>query len=323
MNTTNKISLIIPLYNESENVEILCTALNAYANSTKEKFKLEFIFVDDSSEDGTFDRLMTQNFETDIKIVRLNKNAGSHIAFRAGLLHATHPIVTQTSADLQHPLSLIEDTFNILNSNLDGVELVVARRINLQKGSLFEILFSKLYTFLIKKYALSNYPDGGFDIFMFNQRIKDLMNLHIEDNSSILLQMLSFGLPTKFVYYNKLDRKKGKSKWTITKKIKLFVDSFVAFSYMPIRFVSFIGILFFIFGLFWTIYIAGRKIMFDDLDRGWPALTSILLLGFGITNISLGIIAEYLWRTLDVARKRPVFIVEKIVELRSKCADVK
>lgn len=98
------------------------------------------------------------------------------------------------------------------------------------------------------------------------------------------------------------------------------IDSFVAFSYAPIRFVSFVGILFFMIGIFWTIYIISRKILVNDLESGWPMLTSILLLGFGITNIGLGIIAEYLWRTLDASRKRPVFIIDEIMELNKQDA---
>ena len=101
------------------------------------------------------------------------------------------------------------------------------------------------------------------------------------------------------------------------KKIKLLIDSFVAFSYAPIRFVSFIGILFFMIGVFWTFYIVSRKLLYNDIASGWPMLTSILLLGFGITNIGLGIIAEYLWRTLDASRKRPVFIIDEIIDLKN------
>ncbi|HPZ88515.1 MAG TPA: glycosyl transferase family 2, partial [Flavihumibacter sp.] len=101
---------------------------------------------------------------------------------------------------------------------------------------------------------------------------------------------------------------------TLSKKIKLLIDSFVAFSFAPIRLVSFVGIMFFVLGILWSVYIIIRKIFFDDLAAGWPALLSILMIGFGITNISLGVIAEYLWRTLDASRKRPVFIIDEIVE---------
>jgi dolichol-phosphate mannosyltransferase len=141
------------------------------------------------------------------------------------------------------------------------------------------------------------------------------INNNIEANSSIFLQILNLGYRQDHVEYQKVSRKAGKSKWTLGKKIKLLIDSFVAFSFFPIRLVSMVGIFFFILGLGWTIFIIARKILFDDLASGWPALISILMIGFGITNISLGIIAEYLWRTLDASRKRPVFIIDEINEI--------
>ena len=88
----------------------------------------------------------------------------------------------------------------------------------------------------------------------------------------------------------------------------------MAFSYFPIRLVTIVGISLFILGGLWTIYIVGRELIYDDLAQGWPALVSILLVGFGITNIGLGIVAEYLWRTLDASRNRPVFVIDKIIK---------
>jgi dolichol-phosphate mannosyltransferase len=167
----------------------------------------------------------------------------------------------------------------------------------------------------MKKFASSLYPENGFDIVMFNEKVKDELNNSIQANSSIFLQILTLGFNQTEIFYEKVERKIGKSKWSVKKKIKLFIDSFVAFSYAPIRLVSLTGILFFISGFIWTIYILIRKIMINDLAEGWPALTSILLLGFGITNISLGIIAEYLWRTLDESRKRPVFTIQEIINI--------
>ena len=130
------------------------------------------------------------------------------------------------------------------------------------------------------------------------------------------LQVLNLGFRQDFIEYQKVSRKAGKSKWTLAKKIKLLIDSFVAFSFAPIRMVSMVGIFFFFTGILWTLYIMFRKIFFNDLEPGWPALVSILMIGFGITNISLGIIAEYLWRTLDASRKRPVFIIDDIKEIK-------
>ena len=105
------------------------------------------------------------------------------------------------------------------------------------------------------------------------------------------------------------ERIAGTSKWTLAKKIKLFIDSFVAFSFMPIRLVSIIGGGIFIVGLVIGLETIINKIFNPSVPSGYSTLVSILALGFGITNISLGIIAEYLWRAYDAARKRPVFII--------------
>ncbi len=149
---------------------------------------------------------------------------------------------------------------------------------------------------------------------MFNRKVAAQVKTNVEANSSIFLQILGMGFSQTSISYKKRERKTGVSKWTISKKIKLFIDSFVAFSYAPIRMVTIIGISMFFFGFLWTVYIIIRKLVYHDLASGWPALMSILMIGFGITNISLGIIAEYLWRTLDASRKRPVFIIDQIVE---------
>jgi dolichol-phosphate mannosyltransferase len=117
------------------------------------------------------------------------------------------------------------------------------------------------------------------------------------------------------VEYQKVARSAGTSKWTLPKKIKLVIDSFVAFSFAPIRLVSLLGILFLIGGMCWTAYIIYRKLVHNDLAAGWPALMSILMIGFGITNISLGIISEYLWRTLDASRRRPVYVIDEVVDI--------
>ncbi|MCH7535380.1 MAG: glycosyl transferase family 2, partial [Bacteroidetes bacterium] len=102
--------------------------------------------------------------------------------------------------------------------------------------------------------------------------------------------------------------------WTIKKKLKLFIDSFVAFSYLPIRLVSIVGIAFFTTGILWAGYVVLRTILYNDLYTGWPTLIATLMIGFGITNIGLGIVAEYLWRTLDASRNRPVFVIDELIE---------
>jgi dolichol-phosphate mannosyltransferase len=185
-----------------------------------------------------------------------------------------------------------------------------------------EKMFSKFYARLMQKFAFKNFPEKGFDIVMFNKKVAAEVNKNVEANSSIFLQILGMGFRQTSITYKKRERQTGVSKWTLSKKIKLFIDSFVAFSYAPIRFVTIVGISFFFVGALFAVYIIVRKLVYNDLAAGWPATMSILMIGFGITNISLGIIAEYLWRTLDASRKRQVFIIDDIKEL-NRTEDIK
>jgi dolichol-phosphate mannosyltransferase len=198
-----------------------------------------------------------------------------------------------------------------------GNDIVWANRKS-TTSPLFERLFSSFYSGLMRKFALSNYPEKGFDVVMFNRKVADALNRDIQVNSSLFLQILSLGFKQDSIEYDKVERKHGKSKWTISKKIKLLVDSFVAFSFAPIRLVTIVGITLFAGGLLFSFYLLIRKVLFHDLVSGWTMLMTTLSLGFGITNISLGIIAEYLWRTFDAARGRPAFIIDEIIDLKNE-----
>ncbi|HVD99680.1 MAG TPA: glycosyltransferase [Cytophagaceae bacterium] len=305
------ISVIIPFLNEEENIDRLTTELGKYFSFNNSR-KVEVIFVDDGSTDKSFAKLSAATHKGyTARVVKFSKNFGSHAALRAGILHAKGKYVTFMYADLQDPLELIDRLYTEITTG--EREVVWAVRETVSSG-LGERMFSGAYAYMMQRFAIKTYPEKGFDIVMFGSKVKALLNQNIEANSSIFLQILIMGFRQSSIQYSKAARKAGKSKWTLNKKIKLFIDSFVAFSFFPIRLVSIVGVSFFSLGLLWSLYIIGRKIIFNDLEPGWPALVSILMIGFGITNIALGIIAEYLWRTLDASRKRPVFIIDEIVE---------
>jgi dolichol-phosphate mannosyltransferase len=306
-----KLSIIIPFLNEAENIPFLVDSLSAYFNG-KDAYEVELIFVNDGSSDNSIEILKNQNHTYNSRIISLSRNYGSHAALRAGILNASGDYLIFMYADLQDPLSLIDQLFNKAE---EGFDIVWATRASLSSGK-FELWFSRLYSKLMKKYAIATFPENGFDIVLFSKKVANCINQNIEANSSIFIQILTLGFKQFSISYDKQVRKIGKSKWTLKKKIKLLIDSFVAFSYAPIRFVTIMGFLFFVVGILWTFYLIFRKLFIGDLVGGWPTLMSILLIGFGITNISLGIIAEYLWRTLDSARKRPIFIIEDIIELK-------
>ncbi len=309
-----KISIISPFLNESDNIGNYVSTLNRFF--VNKPYAVEVILVDDGSTDNSIELLQAQQFGNyDIRVLKLSKNFGAQAAVRAGILHATGDYITFLPADLQDPLDLIDMSLEMVREK--DADIVYAFR-KTTNNSFFESAFSEFYAYLMKKFVSPKFPKKGFDIVFFNRKVKENLDQNIELNSSIQLQIFTLGYKSESIFYDKAERKVGKSKWTFSKKIKLFIDSFVAFSFAPIRLVSLVGILFFILGSLWTIYIILRKIFFDDLAAGWPALMSILMVGFGITNISLGIIAEYLWRTLDASRKRPLFIIDEIINLKKQ-----
>ena len=310
----NLITVIIPVFNEYEGIPFLVESLNEFF-SIHQNLSPEVIFVNDGSKDQSEKRLAEiEHITYKARIINLSKNFGSHAALRAGISCANGKYICFNYADLQDPLELILEMKDRMEK---GNAIIWAHRKNTSK-SLTEKIFSSGYAYLMKKFAFQNFPEKGFDIVMFNQKVAKEIGKNIEANSSIFLQILGLGFRQTSLSYTKNERKTGVSKWTFAKKIKLLIDSFVAFSFAPIRLVSILGILFFVSGIIWTAYIIFRKLVFDDLASGWPALLSILMVGFGITNISLGIIAEYLWRTLDASRKRPVFVIDEIIEVYNR-----
>lgn len=298
-------SVVVPYLNESEGIIAFCTCIDAYAANIS--FDLEIVFVDDGSSDDTSKKVCSYDFINIKKVTLLtfSKNFGSHAAIRAGVLHSTYDICTWMGSDLQEPVEFLEMSYRKIAEGYDAVYIekksIKVARIN--RG------FSRLYSYLMRKYAVSNYSSMGISNIVFNRKIKELLNENIESNSSIMLQIMDAGYKNATVSLDYNERHAGISKWTFSKKMKLFVDSFVSFSFAPIRLVSLIGIFMFLLGLCIGVITFVNKIVNPAVPVGYSTLVSILALGFGITNISLGIIAEYLWRAYDAARKRPVFII--------------
>ncbi|MEG0251948.1 MAG: glycosyltransferase family 2 protein [Christensenellaceae bacterium] len=304
------ISIITPVYNESENVNDLCATLDEYAKD--KPYGMELIFVDDGSKDDTFKKIQQYSFQyASAKLISLSKNYGSHAAIRAGLSEATAKYSMLFSGDLQEPVELIDRLYHKIQEGYDTV-YVQKKETQVSKKENF---FSKMFAKLVRKYAVKDFPMGGVNNFMISEKVRKIINENVEANSSIFLQVMDLGFKNATVDCDYIERKQGKSKWTLSKKIKLFVDSFVSFSFAPIRAVTMIGCVLSFAGIIYAIYILIMKIFnFYTFAAGWPTLIAVILVGFGLTNISLGIVAEYLWRTLDAARKRPVFIIDEVIE---------
>lgn len=310
------LTVVVPYLNEADGIEECCKAVDQYAGTID--FPLEAIFVDDGSTDGTTAIIQKFHFRQikKVKVITFAKNFGSHAAIRAGTLHAQFDVCTWMGSDLQEPIEFLEIAYRKIRQGYDAVYVEK----NSVKVSKANRCFSKVYSSLMRKYAVPNYSSGGTSNIVFNWKLIDFINQNIETNSSVALQLMDAGFKSCTISMDFHERFSGVSKWTLSKKIKLFIDSFVAFSFMPIRMISLIGGGMFILGAAFGIFTLVNKILNPAVPLGYSTLATIMALGFGITNISLGIIAEYLWRKFDAARNRPAFIISEVEEIKTEAS---
>lgn len=304
------ISVLIPLFNEREGIPNLVLELNTYF-SLRKNIQAEVIFIDDGSTDGSIEALERESHHAySASAIRLSKNYGSHGALRAGVMHARGVFVTFLPADLQDPPELIEQ---MLNKAKDGFEVVYAARESVE-GQIHDNYFSLLYASLMRKVVSPKYPVRGFDIVLFGKKVRDCLVRYPERDSSLFLQILSFGFSSATLVYAKRRRMTGKSKWTLKKKLKLVCDSVFAYSELPVQLLGYGALL--LFGL--SLLNGGLYLAYGAMsDRAASTgLLSVFLLGCSVLQASLVVIAEYARRASINQLGRPAFIVSEIRELR-------
>jgi len=298
-----KLSIIIPVY-FSEDTLMDCY-LDIKENIIPKLESYELILVDDGSEDDSFNICKKiAMMDSNVRVIKLSRNFGSHAACLAGLYASTGDCATIKAADLQEPSTLILDMYA---SHSKGNKVVLAVRKSREDKS----LFSSIYYASIKKFVNKKMPKEGFDCYLLDRKAIEALKLLDERNSAITLQILWSGFQTDMIYYDRLDRTKGKSKWTLAKKIKLVVDSFVSFSSVPIRIIGLIGSIFSMGAGLWAIALIVFSILGIIAVDGWVSLMVLMLFSFGLIMIILGIIGEYVWRILDVSQNRPVYFIEE------------
>ncbi len=305
-----KLSIVVPIYYNELNIPHTIPRLQDLQNIMPE-CDFEFVFVDDGSKDNSFS-LLTEAREQDprIKVIKLSRNFGSMSAIQAGLRYATGDCVGIIAADLQDPPEMFKEMVEHWKS---GTKVVLGTRAD-REESFSQKMFSNTYYYLLEKFALKGYPKGGFDFLLIDKQVVQEVVEIQEKNTNIMSLIYWLGHDQVQIPYVRQERKLGKSRWTLSKKIKLFVDSFVSFSYTPIRFMSFIGfftaLLSFLYGVF---VISGTVFGFIEL-QGWTTIIALITFLLGIIMIMLGIIGEYLWRILDESRERPSYVIDQTFE---------
>jgi polyisoprenyl-phosphate glycosyltransferase len=304
-----KLSYIIPCYYNELNIPVTSKELIQNEELFETGTEFEYVMIDDGSKDRTLDELkkFKNNYPEKVKIIKLSGNFGSYNAILAGMKYATGDCSVILAADLQDPPELIPKMMEYWHK---GIKLVIANRKDRQEPFM-QKLFSNFYHSLIKKFALKNVPSGGYDLVLFDKQLREeVVRINEKNTNQIyLLSWLQFEHVN--IPYVRKKRDLGVSRWTLSKKVKLFIDSFVSFSFFPIRFISVCGLIFGIISLLWGGWVLIAKITGLIPIQGWATLMAVLLFVSSFQMIAIGILGEYLWRTLDAVKGRPNYVVEE------------
>ena len=304
-----RISVVIFFLNEDENLPLLRQRLHSVFSQSGPD--LQLILVDDHSTDNSAQIAVEWiRGATNGCYLRLSRNFGSHAAVAAGLQHCTGDCAVIMAADLQDPPEVIPQLVAQFEAGYDVVWACRSERLG---ESWFTVTAANAYYRLMRWLGLPNMPPKGADFLLVSRKVIDAVNRYPEKHTSVLAMILWMGFRQTFIEYVKQARHSGKSKWTLSRKIKLLIDSVVSFSYVPIRAVSLIGVLLATGGIVFAIVLVilwslGRV----NSGTGYAALMSALMTGQGLILLTLGILGEYLWRTFDESRGRPRFIIDEI-----------
>lgn len=315
------ISIILPSYNEEGILSELHQRLSAIAR-TIPHHDFEFIFVDDCSRDKTPDILLDIAKTDDrVKTIRFARNCGSHAAVAAGLQFCKGDVAVMLAADLQDPPEIIPQLFLEWKK---GSKVVWGVRDKREGENFFTIACSRFFYFLMNRLTNVSQPPTGADVFLIDRQVIEAFKQSPEKNTSVYMLIAWLGYSQTHITYVKEARHAGVSKWTTSKRLKLFFDSLISFSYLPLRFMSLMGAISAFLGLLYSLLIFINAFRGIPV-QGWATLMIVVLLMGGFQMIMMGTLGEYLWRTYDETRGRPRYVIEKntLIDNTSNCSEKK
>lgn len=305
----DKISIIVPCYNEEKSLPLFYEELNKHI-SQFDSVEFEFIFVNDGSSDDTLNIIKTllQN-DNRVKYISFSRNFGKEAAIYAGLEKSTGNFVTLMDSDLQDPPSLLPEMYKSVTE--EGFDAVGTRRTTRKGEPILRSFFAKLFYKIINHMAKIEMVDGARDYIFMKRSVVDAI-LSLKEYNRYSKGLFSFvGFQVKWLEYENVQRVAGETKWSFWKLLSYALEGITAFSTTPLIFSSLLGLIFCLVAFILIIIIIVKTLLLGDPTSGWPSLVCIIFLVSGIQLFSLGIIGQYLSKTYLEVKKRPIYIVKE------------
>jgi len=305
----DKISVIVPCFNEEEVLPLFFDEISNVMTSMKE-CEFEVLFVNDGSTDATL-KILKEFTDKDrrMKFISFSRNFGKEAAIYAGLQNAMGDFVVLIDADLQDPPILIDEMYKILQT--EDVDCVGTRRVTRKGEPKIRSFFARMFYRIINKIAKINIVDGARDFRMMKRNMVDAI-LEVSEYNRFSKGIFSWvGFETKWIPYENVNRAAGKTKWSFWSLFRYSIEGIVGYSTMPLTFAALLGVLFCFIALIMVCVIVVRTLMWGDSTAGWPSLVCIICFIGGIQLFCIGILGEYLAKTYLETKKRPIYVVKE------------
>ncbi len=311
------VAIVVPVFNEHDNLRSFHAAVSDVI-ATMPEYDWEFVFVDDGSRDGSFD-VLTQLRTADVRVraIRFARNFGSHVAIAAGIDYCQGDAAIVMAADLQDPPALIRE---FVARWREGYDVVWGARTGRDEGALRSVGMSMFYR-MVRRFAIPSYPPGGTGSFCLITAPVITAFRQCQERNRLTFGLVAWsGFRATDVPYHRPRRLIGSSSWTLRKMLKAALDTFISFSSLPIRTISFLGILVSALSFLFGVYVLVNQIFFGTRVQGWSSVMLVVLVLGGVQLLMIGVLGEYLQRILDEARGRPLYVVERTLGLSQPTA---
>lgn len=313
-----KLSLIVPCYNEAENVAVFQDAvISAFADCG---YDYEIIFVDDGSTDATLHNLrkLFSQQNCPIQVVSFSRNFGKEAGLYAGLQHASGEYISLIDADLQQRPEVVRDMVTLLDEDMQ-IDVVAAYQDRRKEGKILS-LFKKSFYALINRLSTVKIQPHASDFRTFRRSVAESI-LQLGEYHRFSKGIFAWvGYQTKFIPYTVCDRAAGKTKWNFRKLLNYAIDGIIGFSTAPLRLAIYLGIFTACAaGIYMVAVILQKLISGIDVPGYATIITLILLLG-SMQLVCIGIIGEYVGKTFEQSKDRPIYIAKEILS-QAECDD--
>lgn len=304
------LSIIVPCYNEEENIaDFYHEVLKNSAFFEEKKIKLEMLYIDDGSKDGTVAEVKKLCAEDKrVHLLSFSRNFGKEAAIYAGLKKAKGDYAVLMDADLQDPPALLPEMYSYIEQGYDSV---ATRRVTRKGEPVIRSFFARLFYRLMNRISKTEIVDGARDYRLMTRQVVDAILSMTEYNRFTKGIFGWVGFETKWIEFENVERKKGETKWSFWKLFLYSLDGITAFSTMPLAVASVMGVLFCIVAFLLIAVTIVRKLIFGDPTSGWPSLVCIISLISGVQLFCLGIVGQYLSKTYMEVKRRPVYLVKE------------